>query len=65
MNHFVICVGSYIPELSEKARHIAESIGKVSVDMGGTACKVPFAPEYIVKVIERGNLGKKRKAARC
>ena len=37
----------------------------VSVDMGGTACKVPFAPEYIAKVIERGNLGKKRKAARC
>jgi 3-methyladenine DNA glycosylase AlkD len=65
MNHFVICAGSYIPELSEKARRVAESIGKVSVDMGGTACKVPFAPEYIAKVIERGNLGKKRKASRC
>jgi len=65
MNHFVICAGSYIPELSEKARHVAESIGKVSVDMGGTACQVPFAPDYIVKVIERGNLGKKRKTARC
>jgi 3-methyladenine DNA glycosylase AlkD len=64
MNHFVICVGSYIPELSEKARRVAESIGKVSVDMGGTACKVPFAPEYIAKVIDRGNLGKKRKIAR-
>ncbi len=36
MNHFVICAGSYIPELSEKARRVAESIGKVSVDMGGT-----------------------------
>ncbi|UCF98535.1 MAG: DNA alkylation repair protein [Spirochaetaceae bacterium] len=65
MNHFVICVGSYIPELSEKAKKIAGAIGKVSVDMGGTACKVPFAPEYIEKVIDRGNLGKKRKSARC
>jgi 3-methyladenine DNA glycosylase AlkD len=65
MNHFVICVGSYIPELSEKARRVAETIGKVSVDMGGTACKVPFAPQYIRKVIERGNLGKKRISARC
>lgn len=65
MNNFVICVGSYIPELSEKARKVAESIGKVTVDMGGTACKVPFAPQYIAKVIERGNLGKKRPSARC
>jgi hypothetical protein len=65
MNHFVICVGSYIPELSDKAKKVAAAIGKVSVDMGGTACKVPFAPEYINKVIERGNLGKKRTNARC
>jgi 3-methyladenine DNA glycosylase AlkD len=65
MNHFVICVGSYIPDLSAEARKVAETIGKVSVDMGGTACKVPFAPEYISRVIERGNLGKKRTNARC
>ena len=65
MNHFVICVGSYIPELSRQARRTAEAIGKVTVDMGGTACKVPFAPQYIQKVIERGNLGKKRKSGRC
>jgi len=62
MNHFVICVGSYIPELSEKAKRVVESIGKASVDMAGT--KVPFAPEYIARVIDRGNLGKKRKIAR-
>lgn len=60
MNHFVICAGSYIPELSDKARRVAESIGRVSVDMGGTACKVPPAGEYIARVIARGNLGKKR-----
>jgi hypothetical protein len=35
MNHFVICAGSHIPELSDKARRVAKSIGKVSVDMGG------------------------------
>ena len=65
MNNFVICAGSYIPALSEKAKRVAESIGKVSVDMGGTACKVPYAPEYITRVIDRGNLGKKRRSARC
>ena len=65
MNHFVICAGSYIPELSDKASRIAESIGRVSVDMGGTACKVPYAPEYIARVVDRGNLGKKRATPRC
>lgn len=48
-----------------KAIIIGEKIGKVHVDMGGTACKVPLATEYIQKVIARGNLGKKRKVARC
>ena len=35
------------------------------VDKGGTACKVPFAPEYIRKVQERGSIGKKRKTVKC
>ena len=65
MNGFVIAVGSYVKELTKKAIIIGEKIGKVHVDMGGTACKVPLAPEYIQKVIARGNLGKKRKVARC
>ena len=65
MNAYVIAVGSYIPELTKKAKTIAEKIGKVSVDMGGTACKVPLATEYIQKVEYRGAIGKKRKAARC
>ncbi len=65
MNGFVIAMGSYVKELTNKAIIIGEKIGKVHVDMGGTACKVPLAPEYIQKVIARGNLGKKRKAARC
>ena len=39
----------------------AEKIGPVSVDMGDTACKVPYAPDYIQKVQKRGTIGKKRK----
>lgn len=65
MNNFVISVGAYISSLTDKAVAVANAIGKVSVDMGGTACKVPFAPDYIGKVMARGNLGKKRKTVRC
>ena len=65
MNNFVISVGTYIPSLTDKSVEIAKSIGKVSVDMGGTSCKVPFAPEYIEKVVAKGFVGKKRKAVRC
>jgi len=35
------------------------------VDVGGTACKVPLADEYIDKAIDKGRIGKKRKTARC
>jgi len=65
MNGFVIAVGCFIPELTEKSKQIAKKIGKVDVFMGGTSCKVPFAPDYIKKVEERGSIGKKRKMARC
>ena len=30
-----------------------------------TACKIPFAPDYIRKVAARGAIGKKRKTAKC
>ena len=43
----------------------AEAIGPVSVDMGDTACKVPYAPDYIQKIRQRGTIGKKRKTAKC
>ena len=65
MNGFVIAVGCYVPDLTELALHVAEKIGSVEVDMNGTACKVPSAPEYIQKVKDRGTLGKKRKSAKC
>lgn len=65
MNGFVIAAGSYLPELTEKCIELGQRIGKVKVDMGGTACKVPFSPQYIEKVKSKGKVGKKRKAARC
>jgi 3-methyladenine DNA glycosylase AlkD len=65
MNGFVIAVGSYVQALTELALQTATKIGRVEVDMGGTACKVPYAPEYIQKVQNRGAIGKKRKTAKC
>lgn len=61
MNNFVISVGSYIPELTELAIKSSAKIGKVSVNMGGTSCKVPFASDYIAKVVKMNRVGKKRK----
>lgn len=40
-------------------------IGKISVDLGKTACKVPFAPDYIENLRKMGRIGKKRKSAIC
>jgi hypothetical protein len=65
MNGFVIAVGSYIKNLTKKASQTAEKIGIISVDMNGTACKVPLAKDYIQKVIDKQRVGKKRKTARC
>lgn len=65
MNGFVIAIGSYIPELTDRAIEVGEKIGKITIDMNGTACKVPFAKDYIQKVIDKERVGKKRKTARC
>ena len=65
MNGYVIAVGCFVPALAAKAKAAAKAVGKVHVDMGGTACKVPSALEYIEKVEKAGRQGKKRKSARC
>ena len=65
MNGFVIAIGCYIPELTQKAKEIAEKIGKVNVFMGDTSCKVPLALDYIKKVEDKDRIGIKRKKARC
>ena len=65
MNGFVISVGTYIPSLLEKAKKTADAIGKIKVEMGVTVCKIPFALDYILKIEQKGMVGKKRKTTRC
>lgn len=65
MNQFVISIGAYVPALHEKALEVAVAIGKVHVDVGQTACKVPLATDYIQKIEERGKIGQKRKTCIC
>lgn len=65
MNGFVIAVGSYYPPLAAKAMEVGKRIGKVKVNMGNTECKVPYPPDYIQKVWDKGLLGRKRKEVRC
>jgi hypothetical protein len=65
MNSFVIAVGAYVLPLTALAVRTGEAIGPVTVDMGNTACQVPFAPDYIRKIEQRGTIGKKRKTAKC
>lgn len=63
MNNFVIAVGGYVRELSEEALKIGRSLGKLTIYLGNNACKVPYAPDYIQKMISKGV--KKKKMARC
>jgi hypothetical protein len=65
MNRFVIAVGTYVVALTDDALRAGERIGKVSVDMGDTACSVPYSPDYIRKAQLKGIIGKKRKSAKC
>jgi 3-methyladenine DNA glycosylase AlkD len=64
MNGFVIAVGSYVPVLAELAIATGEKVGTVTVNMGNTACRVPYAPDYIRKVQKRGKIEKKRAPVR-
>lgn len=65
MNGFVISVGTYMAPLAAKAMAAARKIGKVEIDMGDTACKVPLAEEYIVKCRRGAPVAPKRKTVRC
>ncbi|MGA0283535.1 MAG: DNA alkylation repair protein [Saprospiraceae bacterium] len=65
MNGFVIAAGCFVEALNAKATTVANKIGKLEIDINGTACKVPYAPDYIKKVLDKGYLGKKKKMARC
>lgn len=65
MNGFVIAAGSYVAALTAKAKEVGKAIGKVNVDMGGTACKVPDVVTYIEKIEAMGKIGKKKKTVFC
>lgn len=65
MNGFIISVAGAVSDLTEYAQKAAEKIGKVEVFMGETACKVPFAPDYIQKMKDKNRIGKKKKTCRC
>ena len=65
MNLFVIALATYVVPLHDAAVKAAKAIGRVMCDMGDTACKVPYASDYIEKIRARGKVGKKRKTMRC
>jgi hypothetical protein len=65
MNGFVSAVGGYVVGLTALAIDTAVQIGKVTVDMGATACAVRYPPDVIEAMKQRGTLGKKRKTAKC
>jgi hypothetical protein len=53
MNGFIIALGSYVMDLTEEAIATARAID------------VPRAEEYIIKVKDKGSLGKKKKTVKC
>ena len=65
MNGFVIAAGTYVKALTDTAIQAGERIGPVAIDVGDTACKVPYAPDYIARAQKRGAIGKKRKTSKC
>lgn len=60
MNGFIIACGCYVPELAGAALDTAQKVGKVTVYMGNTSCKVPDATGYILKVQARNADAKKK-----
>jgi 3-methyladenine DNA glycosylase AlkD len=65
MNSFLIMAGSQLESLHPLSLQIAAKIGKVHVEMGGTACAVPEAASYIEKTVSKSGFGKKKKTAKC
>lgn len=65
MNNFIIACGTYLAPLGARAIATARRLGKVEVNMGETACKVPEAESYIVKARRGAPVAPKRKTVRC
>lgn len=65
MNACLISIGSYVSELTDSVLAVTTNLGPLTADLGDNDCKVPYAPDYIGKVQQRGTIGKKRKTAKC
>ena len=65
MNSFIIAAGCGSAPLSACALQAGHQIGVVTAHLGHNDCQIPFAPDYIRKVQERGEIGKKRKTVKC
>ena len=65
MNNFIIACGTYLAPLGDQAIATARAVGRVQVDMGDTACKVPDAEPYILKARRGAPVAPKRKTVRC
>lgn len=65
MNSFIISTGIYIVPLRKKAIETAEKVGKVDVYLGKTACKVPYAQQYIEIAVQKNPIPKLKKTCRC
>jgi 3-methyladenine DNA glycosylase AlkD len=65
MNSFLIALGTYVIPLTDEVIAAGKKIGVVMVDVGDTSCKVPDAAERILKVKDKGALGKKKKMVKC
>jgi len=65
MNGFLISVGCYVTPLTDEALKVGEKLGPVKADLGPNQCRIPFAPDYIRKVEQRGLLGRKRRTVKC
>ncbi|WP_235296078.1 DNA alkylation repair protein [Portibacter marinus] len=64
-NNFILAVGGSVKALTKEAMAAGKRIGKVKVNMGETACKVPFIPQYLQKMADKGKIGYKKKTVKC
>ncbi|GLR17439.1 DNA alkylation repair protein [Portibacter lacus] len=64
-NGFILAAGGAVSALTDLATEYGNRIGKVKVNMGETACKVPFIPDYLKKMKEKGRIGNKKKTVKC
>jgi len=65
MNGFVIAAGAYVLPLTQEALSISKQVGAVTVNSHETAGRVPDAASHILKIKDKGQLGKKKKMVKC